>query len=75
MWTCILLSDMQFDSVLFSFFWLIMIIFFTHLHYYLIVLHTNLDKITKKQSHTCMGFDLGTSRSRCRGLNQYTTGE
>jgi hypothetical protein len=28
MWTCILLSDMQFDSVLFSFFWLIMTIFF-----------------------------------------------
>ena len=28
MWTCILLSDMQFDSVPFSFFWLIMTIFF-----------------------------------------------
>ena len=34
----------------------------------------NLDKISKKQSHTCMGFDLGTFRSRCSGLNQYTTG-
>ena len=48
--------------------------FFTHLHHYLTVLHTNPDKIKKKPSHTCMGFDLGTSRSQCRGLNQCTTG-
>ena len=54
MWTCILLSDMQFDSVLFSFFWLIMTIFFTHLHHYLTVLHTYPDKSKKKTiTHMC----------------------